>query len=229
MPFHARALVIEDQREATAILRQKGYLCDRMTHQEILSRHGTTSLGDLLAGSYRLLWISTPMDWYIRTPGKRAGPHWDRVCNLLKKSKTLRMHIILFGPPGYLWHMGPIRDTIQELKLHVIRMRLCNLNIRYNTSDKTPSGSYIQVATTYVIPIMKWGCVCSKPIKEHVLDWYGQSQPHAEWRARVRTLCASELLGFIAYKGNRQKESTYLIKYTRTDRGMDRYVTTNKG
>ena len=108
-------------------------------------------------------------------------------------------------------------------------MRLCNLKLRYDTSDTTPSGSYIQVATTYNVPTTKWGCVCSKPIKEHVLDWYGQTQQHAEWRARVRTLCASELLGFIAYKGNRQKESTYLIKYTRTDRGMDRYVTTNKG
>ena len=68
MPFHARALVIEDQREATAILRQKGYLCDRITHQEILSRHGTTSLGDLLAGSYRLLWISTLMDYQGSVP-----------------------------------------------------------------------------------------------------------------------------------------------------------------
>ena len=124
MPFYARALVIEDQREATAILRQKGYLCDRLTHQEILSRHGTTSLGDLLAGSYRLLWISTPMDWYIKTPGKRAAPHWDRMRNLLQKGKALNMHMIMFGPPGYMWYMGPIRDTIQELKLCVIRVRL---------------------------------------------------------------------------------------------------------
>ena len=108
-------------------------------------------------------------------------------------------------------------------------MRLCSLNIRYNTSDKTPSGSYIQVATTYIIPIMKWACVCSKPIKEHVLDWYGQTQPHAEWRARVRILCASELLGAISYKGTSQKESIHLIKYVRTDKGVDRYVTTNKG
>ena len=192
-------------------------------------RLGTTSLGDLLAGSYKLLWVSTPMDWYVRTPGKRAGPHWDRLCNFLRKSKALRMHIIMFGPPGYIWHMGPVRDTIQELKLHVIRMRLCSLNIRYNASDMTPSGSYIQVATTCSTPHMKWACVCSKPIKEHVLDWYGQTQPHAEWRARVRMLCASELLGTILHKGSRQKESTYLMTHVRVDKDTDRYVTTDKG
>ena len=126
--------------------------------------------------------------------------------------------------------MGPIRDTIQELKLCVIRMRLCSLSLRYNTSDTTPSGPCIQVATTYHIPSTTWGCVCSEQIKEHVLDWYGQSQRHAEWRAHMRTTCATHLLGYICrYYSRSKREVAYLMAYTLTDRGMQRYVTTQKG
>ena len=120
--FHARALVIEDQRMACADLRHRGFLRDRITHQEVLAHTGTQFLGNLLSGDYQLLWVSTPAAWHIKTPGKRAGPHWDRIRNYLVKAKSLGIRIVMMGPPGYMWHMTPIRDAIEDMQLRVTRM-----------------------------------------------------------------------------------------------------------
>ena len=122
--FHSRALVIEDQRMACADLRHRGYLCDRITHQEVMAQSGTKFLGDFLAGDYHVLWITTPADWYVRVPGKRATSHWDRIRNYLVKAKALRMRVVLFGPPGHMWKIAPMRDSIEDLRLQVVRMRL---------------------------------------------------------------------------------------------------------
>ena len=40
-PYHSRALVIEDIRTASAELRTRGYMCDRMTHTEVMTSEGT--------------------------------------------------------------------------------------------------------------------------------------------------------------------------------------------
>ena len=128
---------------ACADLRHRGYLCDRITHNEVMSHSGTNFLGNLLSGDYGLLWVSTPADWYMRTPGKRAGPHWDRIRTYLKKAKALRMRIVMMGPPGYMWNITPIRDTIHELGLYVRRMRLCHFGLN-RTSMET-----CQVALIY--------------------------------------------------------------------------------
>eukprot|EP00959_Pyramimonas_sp_CCMP1952_P417697 8751225-Pyramimonas_sp.AAC.1 len=76
---------------------------------------GTDYLGAVISGDYSLIWVSTPGDWYARTPGKRVAPHWSRIQNLLTKSKKLRMKIIAFGPPGYIWKLSPIRDYVEDL------------------------------------------------------------------------------------------------------------------
>eukprot|EP00959_Pyramimonas_sp_CCMP1952_P298831 6250591-Pyramimonas_sp.AAC.1 len=60
---------------------------------------GTQCLGALLAGDYQLLWVATPADWHVRLAGKRAGPHYQRIQNLLSKARALRMTIVLVGPP----------------------------------------------------------------------------------------------------------------------------------
>ena len=70
-----RAFIIEDTREACADLRRRQYICDRITHTELMTHTGTTYLGNILHGDYDLVWISTPADWYVRAPGKRMGPH----------------------------------------------------------------------------------------------------------------------------------------------------------
>ena len=77
--YHSRALVIEDIRTASAELRTRGYLCDRITHTEVMTSEGTKYLGALLSGDYTMLWVATPSDWYVRLPGKRAGPHYQRI------------------------------------------------------------------------------------------------------------------------------------------------------
>eukprot|EP00959_Pyramimonas_sp_CCMP1952_P000189 3599-Pyramimonas_sp.AAC.1 len=60
---------------------------------------GTEYLGALISGDYALIWVSTPGDWYVRTPGTRVAPHWSRIQNLLTKARKLRMINIAFGPP----------------------------------------------------------------------------------------------------------------------------------
>eukprot|EP00959_Pyramimonas_sp_CCMP1952_P370354 7756398-Pyramimonas_sp.AAC.1 len=114
---------------------------------------------------------------------------------------------MVFGPPGYAWKLSPVRDTLEDLKLTIVRMQLCHFGIRLNMQDNTPSGD----TTTG-------------------LDWYGQTVRHAEWRAQARiTLIRhpnDRILGTSNTKhGN---VSVYLNTYTRTDHNIHHYVTTNK-
>eukprot|EP00959_Pyramimonas_sp_CCMP1952_P151290 3165655-Pyramimonas_sp.AAC.1 len=83
---------------------------------------GTDYLGVVISGDYTLIWIRTPGDWHVRTPEKRVAPHWSRSQNLLMKAREIRMKIRMFGPPGYIWKLSPLRDTLEDLKLTVIRM-----------------------------------------------------------------------------------------------------------
>eukprot|EP00959_Pyramimonas_sp_CCMP1952_P008867 185367-Pyramimonas_sp.AAC.1 len=53
--------------------------------------------------------------------------------------------------------------------------------------DSTPSGTYMQVATSISINSKLWACTCKLAIPQHVLDSYGQTVRHAEWRAQTRT------------------------------------------
>ena len=99
----ARALVVEDMREACVELRSVGYQCDRITHNEFMASTGQEYTASLLKGAYSILWISTPSDWYVRTPGKRANPHWQRLQHWMKQAVTLGMKLIIFGPPGFPW------------------------------------------------------------------------------------------------------------------------------
>eukprot|EP00959_Pyramimonas_sp_CCMP1952_P178071 3722043-Pyramimonas_sp.AAC.1 len=78
---------------------------------------GTDYLSAVISGDYNLIWISTPGDW------------------------KLRMKLIMFGPPGYVWKLPPVRDTLEDLKVTVIRMRSCHFGIRFNMRS---SGTYMQ-------------------------------------------------------------------------------------
>eukprot|EP00959_Pyramimonas_sp_CCMP1952_P447953 9379951-Pyramimonas_sp.AAC.1 len=80
-------------RTACAELRARGYMCDRITHAEVMTSTGTQDVGAVLSGDYQLLWVATPADWDVRLPGKRAGPRCQRVQHLLTKARALRMSI----------------------------------------------------------------------------------------------------------------------------------------
>ena len=211
---------------ACADLRHRGYLCDRITHQEVMAHSGTKFLGNLVAGDYSLLWISTPSDWYMRTPGKRAGPHWERIRNWLVKARALRMRVVLFGPPGYMWRMTPIRDALEDMNMHVVRMRLCHFGIKYDKRGDMPSGTYIQVASTYPIPTTLWRCRC-KDHTQHVLDWYGQDAQHAEWRDKTLRIMIQRFLDqALTRKPKFINGNVYLNVFTRTDHNVQSYRTT---
>ena len=74
---------------------------DRITRVEVMASTGTQYLGILLAGDYRVLRVAAPADWYLRLPGKRTGPHYERIRNLMVKARALRMRVVPMGPRGY--------------------------------------------------------------------------------------------------------------------------------
>eukprot|EP00959_Pyramimonas_sp_CCMP1952_P422108 8842669-Pyramimonas_sp.AAC.1 len=86
-------------RAACAELRARGYMCDRVTHTVVMTSTGTYCFGALLSGDYQLFWATTPADWHVRLPGKRAGPQYQRIQNLMTKTRGLRMSIVHVGPP----------------------------------------------------------------------------------------------------------------------------------
>ncbi len=153
-----KALIVEDIRESEIELRSRGYECDRITHNELLSSAGTEYTGKLLKGDYNLLWISTPNDWHVRTPAKKATSHWQRVQHWIQKAVLLDITLVLFGPPGFLWKMPNIKETIQDAKLNMTRMRLCHFGDKFDQSQPKPSGSYMQLATTAKITNRQWQC-----------------------------------------------------------------------
>ena len=73
--FRSKALITGDIRTASAELSSRGYLCDRITHDEVMASTGTQYLGNLLARDYHMLRVATPTDWYVRLPGKNGPAH----------------------------------------------------------------------------------------------------------------------------------------------------------
>eukprot|EP00959_Pyramimonas_sp_CCMP1952_P217022 4538879-Pyramimonas_sp.AAC.1 len=94
------------------------------------------------------------------------------------------------GPPGYFWRVGPIRDTIEDLGLQIMRMRCGHYGLKFDRSGRLPGGSYLRVATTYAcIPANPWECAClvvgnHARQAEHEYVWYGQGAQRAEWRTK---------------------------------------------
>ena len=186
-----------------------------------MTSSGSQYLGGLLSGDYRLLWVSTPADWYIRTPGKRMGPHWDRIRNMLSKAKSLKMQIVMCGPPGYMWKLTPIREVIEYLRLTTVRMRLCHFRLKYDPLDTAPSGTYIQVATSYPISTKLWQCNCGGNTA-HKLDWYGHTQQHAEWRNKTLRILIGHILDQVL-KASVPRNAAFLSIYTRIDTNVAKY------
>eukprot|EP00959_Pyramimonas_sp_CCMP1952_P465717 9488813-Pyramimonas_sp.AAC.1 len=65
----------------------------------------------------------------------------------MSTARALRMTIALVGPPGCFWRQNPTRAVIEELDLQVMRMRFCHFGFKWDRANKSPSGSYLQVAT----------------------------------------------------------------------------------
>ena len=161
-----KALIVEDIREAEIQLRERGYECDRITHNELLSSAGATYTGKLIKGDYKLLWISTPQDWQARATMKNK--QWIHVHQWMKKALMLGMTMRVFGPPGLLWKVPNIQEVIKDSNMVTTKMRLCHFGDKYDAKDSKPSGSYMQLATTCKISLHQWQCNCKVPIQEHV-------------------------------------------------------------
>eukprot|EP00959_Pyramimonas_sp_CCMP1952_P439609 9203165-Pyramimonas_sp.AAC.1 len=172
---------------------------------------GTQYLGALFSGDYQLLWVATPSDWHVRLPGKSAGPHYQRIRSFMSKARALRMTIVHVGPPGYFWKKGPIREAIEDVDLEVMRMRFCHFGLKCDRANALPSGSYLQVATT-------WGL--AEPT-EHILDWHGQGAQKAEWRNQFLAILTARLFDHMDLHQTQRKQTraVHLSSHTRVDKG----------
>eukprot|EP00959_Pyramimonas_sp_CCMP1952_P142391 2981075-Pyramimonas_sp.AAC.1 len=74
-------------------------MCDRTAHAEVMTFTSEQYLNRLPSGDHLQLWAATPADWHARLPGKRAGPHCQRIQNVMTKARALRASIVLVGPP----------------------------------------------------------------------------------------------------------------------------------
>ena len=138
----------------------------------------------LLSGEYDLLWVTTPADWFVRTPGKRENPHWRRILDWMKRAAGRLMKIIIYGPPcTHIWRIPNFWETARELNLRTHRLHLCHFGEKYNRESKNPSKSYIQIVSNMSLPYGFAQCNCGNI--EHDNDWYGKTQPHADWRYGV--------------------------------------------
>ena len=162
------ALIIEDMQVVHQQLRPNA-ICDHCTHNELMSISGEVYFNKILKGSYSLLWISTPSDWYARTPHKRSTPHWQRILRMIEVACDQKMLVIVAGPPGFFWKLPNARNLIDKLALNVEKVRLCNLGQQFAKGN--PSGSHI-VACSNLKFNKIWPCPCRKPMndKTHALD-----------------------------------------------------------
>ena len=216
-----KAFIIEDVREADVLLRDRGYTTTRVTYGELMSTGGEESLGRLLKGNFEVLWISTPTDWFVRPREKRTQSLYNRIGNFIRRSHNLHMQIIMIGPPGTIWKQPPIQEAIADTGLKETRMRLRRFNLKYDEGNDKPSGYYITVATNFNIPLKQWSCVCKCSMDQHVLDWYGQTQQHADWRKKVRTRLITELCQQIIPENLANPPPTDAITCTIVPQGCD--------
>eukprot|EP00959_Pyramimonas_sp_CCMP1952_P024056 504707-Pyramimonas_sp.AAC.1 len=150
----------------------------------------------------------------------------------MSKARALRMTIVLVGPPGHFWRQGPMRDVIEDLDLHVVRMRFCHFGLKCDRANKLPGGSYLQVATTCEPNSTNlWRCACNRAGKPadltgHILDWYGQGAQKAEWRNKTLTIMAARLIAHIDLHRTPRNHTgaVHLSIHTRVDKGVRTYV-----
>ena len=115
----------------------------------------------------------------------------------MQKAVLLGMIVILFGTPGFLWKSPEIIETIDNAKMHTVRIRLCHFKMQFQADGPKPSGSYLQTATTEPIRTDKWKCECRVPLQDHELDWYGRHQTQSEWRLKVTQMLCKEVMDTI--------------------------------
>eukprot|EP00959_Pyramimonas_sp_CCMP1952_P466494 9490039-Pyramimonas_sp.AAC.1 len=89
---------------------------------------------------------------------------------------------------------------MEDLDVQVLRMRFCHFGFKYDCTNKLPSGSFLQGATTCKrISTHLWTCICKRAGKpavptEQVLDWYGQGAQESEWRNKTQTIMTARLI-----------------------------------
>ena len=115
----------------------------------------------------------------------------------MQKAVLLGMIVILFGTPGFLWKSPEIIETIDNAKMHTVRIRLCHFKMQFQADGPKPSGSYLQTATTEPIKTDKWKCKCRVPLQDHEIDWYGRHQTQSEWRLTVTQKLCKEVMDTI--------------------------------
>ena len=178
-----KCLVVEDYLETTKILNNAGYDCDRVTHEEVLSRKGDEFARQVRQGEYKTLWVMTPSSWHARS--RKHESKMTRLQYLLQTALTNQMNVVIFGPPGYLWKQPLIHELMETYHLQNVRLRLCSQQDKFDKTSKQPSGAYFQMQHNLNYKSNNFRCRCGVPIDQHNLDWYGRSELRSMWRQQM--------------------------------------------
>ena len=123
------------------MLREWGFICDRLTHNDLLSTAGQEQTGKLIRGDYIVLWISSPDDWHARTTNKKTSGHWRRIQNWMEKAILLKIILVCIGPPGLFWKITNVLETLENAAVPIIRLRVCTLDEKFDKKNSKPSGA----------------------------------------------------------------------------------------
>ena len=120
-------MIVEGNREAKPELQSRGYATTRITHRELMSHLGARYTSELFDRSYDLLWISMPLEWYVRVPGKRTTPHWQRLQRWMRWATQFSIDVVLWSAPGTHWRLPFVADTFKGLQLSTARLALVSV------------------------------------------------------------------------------------------------------
>ena len=65
-------------------------------------------------------------------------------------------------------------------------INLCSLDQCYDRSTGKPSRAHLLLATTVPVGNNCWACPCKTTQADHIMDWFGDDEGHAEFRRRAR-------------------------------------------
>ena len=77
-----------------------------------VSRKGDEMIRNVKQGQYSLLWVMTPSSWHARS--KRKEPKLACLQQILQNALDLKMHVVIFGPPGYLWKQPQLQALADD-------------------------------------------------------------------------------------------------------------------
>ena len=192
-------LIIDDDMSTYHCAQAANIQCTPCTHFELISQKGQEHFRKLHSREYNMLWLTIPLNYYYRNapPGsasiqikQRFTSHQSRLSTFINTARKVGCHVNVFGQPGKPWL--PYKNDLAKLHIHFREIHLCSIDECFDRASGKPSRSYLQLATTMPIGD-QWTCSCKATQDQHVLDWFGDDEAHAEFRRKARGVALASI------------------------------------